>query len=137
MGVIMTKRNACFIAVPYLAALVLAAPTARHSATFRVITNFSGYQQPGAFLEGSPNVFYGVAETGSTQEPLVYSLATAGSPVTLATFPGQHLASPDVAGANGRFYAAVEQRANPGQIFSFTGQPGRQIVYQPQNFETL
>jgi uncharacterized repeat protein (TIGR03803 family) len=103
---------------------------------FRVISNLSGYEQPGGLTEGSPGVFYSVASIAGAGTQLVFSVTAQGSIATLASFPGsqENLQSLVVGASNGRFYSVIEHSAYPATVFSVASAPGSQQVYSAQNF---
>jgi hypothetical protein len=125
-------RVSCYIA---LAACALAASALKISAaqaSFRVISNLNGYDQPSDITEWSPGVLSGIS--GSSTK-VAYSLTVQGTMTVLTSFPsGYNIKSILVGGANHRLYSTVELSSNPANVFSVTSSPNSKETYTAQNF---
>jgi uncharacterized repeat protein (TIGR03803 family) len=112
-----------------------AAPGAGKPA-FRVVSYMNNLDQPAGIVQGAPGVFY--SEAGQSGPHAVISITAEGSQTTLTTVvsPSQ-IPSLLVSAANGRFYSAIEQGAQPAHVFSVTADPGSRQIYAAQSLHPI
>jgi uncharacterized repeat protein (TIGR03803 family) len=107
-------------------ALCAAADPGANQGAFRVISTLPDYSQPGELLEGSPGLFYSIAQLAGTGSFAVYTVTLKGKTTTLTSFASGYNIGAVVSGPNDRFYDAVAYLSNPGNVFSVTKAPGLQ-----------
>jgi uncharacterized repeat protein (TIGR03803 family) len=119
-----------------LCVVAAGAPPAAGQPAYRVVSYMNNLDQPAGMVEGFPDVFY--SEAGQSGPHAVLSITVEGSQTTLATVlsPAQ-IPSLLVSAANGRFYSAIEQGAQPAHVFSVTSEPGSQQIYPAQNLHPI
>ena len=112
----------------------LAAAVTAHAASqasFRVISQLTGYSQPTGITEGAPGLLYFIGGAD------IVSLTIKGSLMPLTAFqdPPDIVKSPPVSAANGRLYSSIEANAgaNTAYAFSVGAAPGQE-AYGAQKF---
>jgi len=92
-----------------LCAMAAGVTPAAGGASFRVIYNNQGYNQPSGLIEGSPGVFYSIA---GSDPGAAFSVTILGSRAILGTFSTGIFQSLLLSGPNGRFYSSIYTGVN-------------------------
>jgi uncharacterized repeat protein (TIGR03803 family) len=115
-----------------LCAMAAGVTPAAGGASFRVIYNNQGYNQPSGLIEGSPGVFYSIA---GSDPGAAFSVTILGSRAILGTFSTGIFQSLLLSGPNGRFYSSIYTGVN--NVFSVSSAPNSELTYAPQTIDPL